>query len=574
MKNQEVAAVFDDIADLLSIKGESIYRTLAYRKAAELIRAQARGVEELWREGQLKSIPGVGEAIANKIDELLGLGKMRYYEDLKKEVPIGLVDLLKVGDVGPKKAAMFYRELGIKTLAGLEKAAKAGKLQKLEGMGPRSEARILESIQAYRGRQTGRVSVGMAWPTADDLLERLRQVKGVRQAEAAGSLRRWRETVGDLDLLVAAADAKAVMQAFVSFPEVGRVLGQGDTKSSVELNNGLRVQVWVHPPERFGSALQYATGSKEHNVRLRELALKAELSLSEHGFKRMDESEILCAREEDLYETLDLPWIPPELREDRGEIEAARDHALPDLITLEAIRGELHAHTDWSDGQQTLDQMARGARQAGLEYLVITDHSRSLGVTNGLSIERLREQRQHIAKLQKKLGKSFRLYQGSEVEILAGGKLDYPDEVLEELDLVVASVHTSLRQSREKVTQRVLSAIRNPHVDVIGHLTGRLIGSREPADLDLEAVFAAAAEEGVVLEINANPERLDLNDVHARRAVEVGCKLAINTDAHHTDHFPLRQYGIGTARRAWVEPNDVVNALGLRDFEAWRAGRQ
>jgi len=573
LNNQEVAQIFENIADMLSIKGEIIYKTLAYRRAADSIRAQSRSVEDIWRDGKLKDIQGVGDAIAKKMDALFSQGKMPFYEELKAEVPVGLVEMLKVGDVGPKKAAMFWKEMGITDLDALEKAADEGKLRDLDGMGPKSEARILEGIRAFRRRQTGRISLGDAWPTAEDFLARLRDIPGVEAAEAAGSLRRWRETVGDLDLLVGSSHPDDVMQAFLDFPEIGRVLGQGETKSSVELNNGLRMQIWVHPPERFGSALQYATGSKEHSVKLREWALKQGLSLSEHGFKRDDGTEILCAEEANVYATVDLPWIPPELREDRGEVEAAKAGVLPDLVTLEDIRGELHAHTDWSDGQLTLEEMARGAQESGLDYLLITDHSQSLGVTNGLSEERLRSQRQAIDKLQSKLGDSFRLYQGAEVEILADGTLDYPDDVLKGLDVVVASLHTSLRQSREKVTKRLLRAIRNQHVDVIGHLTGRLIGSRDAADLDVEAIFREAAEHGVILEINSNPERLDLNDVHARRAVEVGCKLAINTDAHHLDHYAFRRYGIGTARRGWVTASDVINTLSMKDFEAWRAAR-
>jgi DNA polymerase (family 10) len=573
MNNQEVAQIFDNIADMLSIKGEIVYKTLAYRRAAESIRSQSRSLEDIWNEGKLKDISGVGDAIAKKIDELFGQGQMSFYEELKREVPVGLVDLLKVGDVGPKKAATFWKEMGITDLDALEKAASDGKLRDLEGMGEKSEARILEGIRAYRRRQTGRISLGDAWPVAEDFLRRFRNMDEVEEAEAAGSLRRWRETVGDLDLLVASTQPNEVMRAFLEFPDIGRVLGRGETKSSVELNNGLRMQLWVHPPERFGSALQYATGSKEHSVKLREFSLKQGLSLSEHGFKRKDGSEILCQAESEVYEALGLPWIAPELREDRGEIEAAKERGLPDLVTLDDIHGELHAHTDWSDGQQTLEQMVEGARKAGLDYLVITDHSQSLGITNGLSVDRIQAQSKAIDKLQRKLGGAFRLYQGAEVEILADGKLDYPDEILESLDVVLASLHTSLRQSRKKVTERLLRAIRSPHVDVIGHLTGRLIGSRDAADLDVEAIFAEAAEHGVVLEINANPERLDLNDVHARRAVEVGCKLAINTDAHHTDQLSFRRYGIGTARRGWVTSASVINALSKDGFEVWRASR-
>lgn len=573
MNNQEVAQVFENIADMLSIKGESVYRTLAYRKAAESIRSLSRDLGGIWRDGELKSIPGVGEAIASKIDELYTNGKMTYYEKLKEEVPEGLVDLLQVGDIGPKKAALFWHEMNITSLEALEDAAKEGRLRTLSGMGAKSEARILESLESLKRRQTDRISIGEAWPAADAFLNRLRELPQVEGAEAAGSLRRWRETVGDLDILVGADDAPAVMEAFLGFPEIARIKGRGETKSSVELNNGLRVQVWVHPPDRFGSALQYATGSKDHNVRLRELALKQGLSLSEHGFKREDGTEVLCSDEAQVYATLGLPWIPPELREDRGEIEAALAGQLPDLISLQDIRGELHAHSDWSDGGASIEAMAAAAKQAGLKYLVISDHSRSLGVANGLSIERLHEQRDAIAGVQEEMGATFRLFQGAEVEILADGTLDYPDEVLSELDIVTASLHTSLRQSRSKVTERLLKAIRNPNVDIIGHPTGRLIGSRDPADLDMEAVFEAAAKHGVVLEINAHPDRLDLKDVHARRAVEVGCRLAINTDAHQPEHYGLRIYGIATARRAWVTPASVLNTLPAKALLAHLAKR-
>ena len=573
MNNQEAAQIFENIADMLSIKGESVYRTLAYRKAAESIRSLGRDLGDIWRDGELKSIPGVGEAIASKIDELYSNGEMVYYEKLKEEVPVGLVELLQVGDIGPKKAALFWHEMGITSLEALERAAKEGRLRDLSGIGAKSEARILESIESLKRRQTDRISIGEAWPAAEAFLNRLRELPQVAQAEAAGSLRRWRETVGDLDILVGAKDAGAVMEAFLAFPEIARVKGQGETKSSVELNNGLRVQVWVHPPDRFGSALQYATGSKDHNVLLRELALKQGLSLSEHGYKREDGTEILCSEEAQVYETLGLPWIPPELREDRGEIEAALAGGLPDLIKLQDVQGELHAHSDWSDGGASIEEMAAAAKQAGLKYLVISDHSRSLGVANGLSIERLHEQRSEIARVQESLGTTFRLLHGAEVEILADGTLDYPDEVLAELDVVTASLHTSLRQSRKKVTARLLNAIRNPNVDIIGHPTGRLIGSRDPADLDMEAVFAAAAQHGVVLEINAHPDRLDLKDVHARRAVEVGCQLAINTDAHQPDHFGLRVYGIATARRAWVTPANVLNTVSAKALLARLAKR-
>jgi len=573
VNNRDAAQVFYNIADLLEIKGEQIYKVLAYRRAAESILSLGRDLRGVWKEGGLETIPGVGKAIGAKIDELLRTGKLEFYEELKAEVPATLVEVLRVGDVGPKKAARFWKELGITTLDQLERAARDGRLRGLSGMGEKSEARILASIEALRRRQSGRIPIGTARPIAESLLQRLRQAPDVAKAEMAGSLRRWRETVGDLDLIVGATDPDAVMQAVRQFPEIARIKGQGETKFSAELVDGLRVQLWVHPPERFGTALQYATGSQAHNVRLRERALDLGLSLSEHGFKRSDGKEILCAEEAEVYQRLGLPWIPPELREDQGEVQAASAGRLPELVTLEALHGELHSHTDWSDGQNTIEEMARGARRAGLSYLVISDHSQSLGVVNGLTVERLRMQWEAIAEAQHRLGDSILLLRGAEVEIRADGELDYPDEILAALDVVTASVHTSLRQSRERVTARMLSAVRNPHVDVIGHPTGRMVGGRDPAELDLEAVLAAARESGVALEINAHPARLDLKDAHARRAVEMGCRLAINSDAHSPADLELRPYGVATARRGWVGAESVVNAWPRERLLAWLGQR-
>lgn len=569
MNNRQLAAVFQTIADLMTIKGESTYRTLAYQRAAESILDLGRDVREYWENGQLQDIPGVGEAISAKIDELLRTGELEFLNKLTAEIPIGLVEVLKVGDVGPKKAALFWQELNITTVEGLEQAAKAGKLRQLKGMGEKSENRILESIEALKRRATDRISIGSALPIAERLLAYIRLQPAVERAEIGGSLRRFRETIGDIDIMVASSEPGAVMEAFLEGPSVSRVKSSGDTKASVELVDGTAVQVWVHPPERFGSALQYATGSQSHNVRLRELALKQGISLSEHGFKREDGSEILCRDETKVYEQLGLPWIPPEMREDRGEIQAAQADGLPALIELSDLKGDLQSHSDWSDGSCTLLEMAQGARAAGLEYLVITDHSRSLGVANGLSIERVSQQKQAIGEVQLELGDTFRLLAGIETEILADGTLDYPDEVLAQFDIVLASLHTSLRQDGARITERLLTAIRNPHVDIIGHPTGRLIGSRDPADLDMESIFKAASEHQVILEINANPERLDLKDVHARRAVECGVMLAINSDAHHPDHFELLRYGIGAARRAWVRADQVINTRPVDAFLAW-----
>lgn len=570
--NQQLSEIFTRIADLLEIKGEVIYKILAYRKAADSLDTLSRQAVDIWREGNLTEIPGVGKAIAEKMDELFTTGKLEFYEKLQAEVPVGLIEVLQVPDLGPKKVALFWKQLGITNLAELESAARAGKLRSLPGMGEKSESRILAGIESL-ARRTDRLPLGKAWPFAQTMLARLRAVPGVAAVEAAGSLRRMRPTVGDIDIEAAASSSEAVMEAFVRHPEVIRIVGQGETKSSVEFSHNLRAQLWVHPPERFGTALVYATGSKDHNVRLREIAQKRKLSLSDQSFLREDGSEILCATEEEVYACLGLPWIPPELREDRGEIEAARLGKLPRLIEVKDIKAELHAHTTWSDGKLSIKEMALAAQHRGLKLLAITDHSASLGVAGGLSVDEVRDQRREIDAVQKELGDSIRLLQGCEVEIRADGALDFPDEVLAELDIVIAALHTGLRQERRQVTDRMLSAIRNPHVDVIAHPTGRMIPNREGADLDMDAVFAAAAEHGVALEINAHPVRLDLDDVHARRAVEMGIPLAIDTDAHSDHDMEMLSFGVATARRGWVQPTQVINTWSAERLVEWLQNR-
>jgi DNA polymerase (family 10) len=570
--NQELADIFQTIANLLEIKGDVIYKILAYRKAADSLRDFGGNVYDVWQEGKLTDIPGVGKAIAEKIDELYTTGHLEFLEKLSMEVPPSLAELLEVPDLGPKKVALFWKELGITDLAGLEAAAQEGELQELPGMGEKSEAKILAGIESL-SRRTKRTPLWKAWPAAEELLTKLRQIPGVEKAAAGGSLRRMRETVGDLDLLVAAEDSSPVMETFTNLPEVLQVIGSGKTKSSVEFNNGLRVQLWVHPPERFGTALQYASGSKDHNVRLRELALKQGLSLSEHAFTRKDQSEILCANEEQVYEVLGIPWIPPEAREDRGEVQAALAGELPEFIELRDIQSELHTHSTWSDGKISIMDMAIAAREYGYKVLAITDHSPSLGITQGVTAEDFKEQRAEIDAAQEELGDSILILQGSEVEIKADGSLDYPDQVLAELDIVFASLHVSLRQPREQVTQRLLNAIQNPHVDVIGHPTGRLIPDREGADLDMEAVFAAAARSGVAMEISAHPERLDLNDIHARQAIEMGILLSINTDAHSPGELNLMHFGVATARRGWVEAKHVINTWEPERLLGWLRSR-
>lgn len=569
MNNKQLADTFTLIANLLEIKGEIIYKTLAYRKASESLMGLGRDASEYWKEGKLEDIPGVGKAIAEKIDELLRTGKLEFLEKLKKEVPEELASWLAVPGLGPKKIAMIWKTLGITALSDLETAAKEGKLRDLPGMGAKSESAILEGI-ASLSRRSGRIPLGRAYPLAQEIIRTLKKVKGVVAAEPAGSLRRMRSTVGDLDILVAAKDSAPVMEAVVNLPGVSRVLGKGETKSSIEFTDGVRAQVWVHQPEKFGTALQYATGSKDHNVQLRQLALDKGLSLSEHSFAKVKgKGEIFCSTEEEVYKTLGLPWIPPELREDRGEVQAAKANKLPKLIEVKDIKADLQVHSTWSDGKLSMLEMARAAAKRGIKVIAFTDHSVSLGVTGGLSMDDHKKQAAEIKKIQKQLGDEILVLHASEVEIKADGSLDYPDEFLASLDLVLASMHTSLRQPREKVTERMLKAIHNPYVDIIGHPTGRLIPDREGADLDMDAVLNAAAETGVALEINAHPSRLDLDDMYARRAKELGIPISINTDAHSEGDFDMLFYGVAIARRAWLTKNDVINAWSTDKLLKW-----
>ncbi len=573
MNNAELAQVFSNIGDLLEIKGENKFKIIAYRRAAETIREFNREVRVVWQEGELRGIPGVGEAIADKIAELLSTGKLDFYEKLKSQIPAGLIDILAIPDLGPKKAAMFWQQLDITTVAALAAAAQAGQLRSLPGMGEKSETKILAGIESLARRATGRRPLGQAWNLSQEVLTFLRAIPGVQQAEAAGSLRRMRSTIGDLDFLVAADDAGPIMDAFCAHPSVARVLGHGPTKSSVEFANGLQADLRILPAARFGTLLQYFTGSKDHNVKLRELALKQGLSLSEHAFARTNGDEILCATEDLVYRQLGLDYVPPELREDRGEIEAAAQHRLPRLVELGDLRSDLHSHSTWSDGALSLGEMAREARQRGRVCLAVTDHSFSLGIVNGLTPERLHEQRLEIDRERAALGPGFTLLHGSEVEIRADGQLDFDDAELAALDIVVASLHTSLRQPREQVTARLLAAVNNPNVDIIGHPTGRLLPDRDGADLDMEVVLKAAAASGVALEINANPARLDLDDAYAYRALELGCLLAIDTDAHAPANFDLAHFGVGIARRAWATPDRIINTWPVEKLQAWLADR-
>jgi DNA polymerase (family 10) len=558
--NREVADLLRLIADMLEIKGEVVYKSLAYRKAADNIEALGHDINDLWRQGALRQIPGIGEALGKKLDELLSTGRLGYFEDLQEQIPAGVVSLLSIPEVGPRTAKLLWEKLGALSVADVERAARAGRLRDLPGLGVRSEQRILEGIESLYRRST-RIPLGVAWPIAQELAGALRHELGVQTVEPVGSLRRMRDTIGDIDLLAACEQPERATAAFVKLLQVAEVLSHGPTRASVRLHNGLQVDLRALEPEHYGSLLQYFTGSKDHNVTLRALAQKQGLSLSEYGFKRGEE-EILCRTEEEVYAALGLPWIPPELREDRGEVQAAQAGTLPKLVQQSEIRGDLHAHTDWSDAAATLEEMAAAARKLGYEYLVISDHTRGLGVANGLDAARLREQRAEIARLNAGFS-DFRLLQGAEVEIHADGSLDFPDDVLGDLDVVIASVHSALRQDQETITDRVVRAMRNPQVDVLGHPSGRLLGQREATQVNLDRVLQVAAETGTILEVNATPNRLDLDDVHIRQAIQLGVGLAINSDAHSTDGLDAMAYGVAAARRGWAEARHIVNTFPL-----------
>lgn len=582
LTNSEIAGIFGRTADLLEIKGEIIHRVLSYRRASESLMELPRDLRAIAAEGKLTDIPGIGKTLAEKIEELLETDKLQFYEKLTAEIPATLVDVMHVNGVGPKKAMLFWKEAGVTDLASLEAAARGGKLRDLPKMGAKSEQNIITGIESL-ARRTGRTPLGHALPAAERMLSALTALPQVVEGAIAGSIRRGRPTIGDVDLLVAVNspdDISAVMDAFVGQESVARVLGHGPSKSSVELQNGVQVDLRVLEKSRWGTALAYFTGSLQHNIRMRERALERGLSLNEHAFSPVDDKrniiedapKILCATEEEVYAQVGLPWIAPELREDIGELDAATLGKLPQLLTLVDIRSDLHMHTVWSDGTATVREMAEAALARGREYIVITDHSRGAVIANGLSIERLLQQQEEVRRVDAEMAGKIRVFHGVEMDILADGALDYPDDVLEKLDFVIASLHVSLRQPREQITRRILNAIENPHVDLIGHPRGQLIPDREGADLDMDAVFETAQRTGTALEINSNPARLDLEAQYAKRAVEMGIMLAIDTDAHRIDELDYMRYGVITARRGWVEARSVLNAMNADTFIAWTKG--
>ncbi len=574
MKNQQIAKIFNEMAELLELKGENVFRIRAYRRAAQNIDGLPKDVTTLSPE-ELEAIPGIGKDLAAKIQEYLSTGKVAKHEELKKDIPGGVLDLLRIPGLGPKKAKQFYDKLRIKSVEELEAAIQTGKLKGLPGVQSKTIDNILKGMELIK-RGTERRPLGRVLPLAEDIVRRVRENAPVDRIAVAGSIRRMKETVKDIDILTTSKKPEAVMDAFVKLPHVGRVLAQGPTKSSVITEEGIQVDLRVVEEDSFGAALQYFTGSKQHNIKLREMAVRAGLKLNEYGaFKEPGDKKIGGKTEEEMYKVLKLPYIPPELREDAGEIEAALEGKLPDLVTLEDIKGDLHVHTKWSDGSHDLNTIVEAARGKGYSYIAVTDHTKGLGVAHGLDEKRLAEEIKLIDAANEKLT-GFRILKGTEIDIRADGRLDLADDALAGLDIVVASIHSGFKQTQEQITKRLIAAIRNPCVSVIAHPTGRLIGERDAYAVDMEAVLKEAAKYGVAMEINAYPLRLDLNDLHVKLAKEYGVPLAISTDTHVTSQYDYMAYGVSIARRGWVEKKDVLNALPyeqlMKRLKACKAG--
>lgn len=573
MINKEVAGILNEIADLLEITGGDRFRVNSYRRAARSLEGESVDVAELANRDELQTIPGIGKGMAERILQYLKTGRIDLHQELLASVPKGLPELLAIPGLGPKKVRLLHEELGIGGTDDLAAAIEAGKVASLAGFGAKSVEKISEGM-AFLKRSAGRTPLGQALPIAESLRDAVAAFKGVRQVEIAGSARRGRETVGDLDLLCTARDGAAVIRAFTQLPMVTGVRAAGETKGSVLVPAGskreIQVDLRVVPAESFGAAMQYFTGSKEHNVRLREMAVRKGWKLNEYGL--YDGDNLLAGKDEaGIYGKLKLPFVPPEMREDRGEIEAGDD--LPEPISLEDIRGDLHTHTTASDGRSTLEEMTDAAQACGYEYLGIADHSRSSAIANGLSVDRLLAHVEHIRAVGRKT-KNFTLFAGIECDILSNGALDYGDDILAQLDWVVASIHAGQQQDRKTLTKRSIAALENPYVCALGHPSGRLIGRRDAMDLDWKQVIAAAAKTGTALEINASWQRLDLKDDHVRQALDAGCWLVINTDAHSTEQLEQMKLGVMTARRGWATADRVLNTKSATALKKWIAQRR
>ena len=566
MKNLEIAHIFGNMADLLEIQGANPFRVRAYRNARSSLEALTDTVDEIARRDALKEIPGIGKDLAGKIVEYIESGKIQGFEDLKAEVPIGLVNIVSIPTIGPKTSRAIFDHLGVESVEDLERLASGEELLAVPGIKEKTLENIVRGIALFK-RRKGMFLLGRSLPVARGICEAL---SGVAERVAyAGSLRRMKESVHDVDILAASDDPERIMKSFLATSDLARVLVHGSTKTSVLMRGDLQVDLRVVEPASWGAALAYFTGSKSHNIRLRERAIKRGLKLNEYGLFDNGDKIVAAIEEEDVYRALDLPFIPPVLREDRGEIEAAIEGRLPDLIRVEDIRGDLHMHTTWSDGAASTAEMVDAAIARGYDYIAITDHSKSLGVAGGLSEEDLINHVQEIEEVNAR-HPDFRVLAGTEVDIRNDGSLDYSDEMLSKLDFVVASIHSGLRQDRETLTNRIVCAMRNPHVRVIGHPTGRLLGDRDSCDLDFDSIMAEAARTRTCLEVNAHYYRLDLNDVLCRKARKMGVRVVISTDSHNFENLENLPYGVGTAQRGWLEKEHVLNSHGVEELLAYK----
>jgi len=565
VKNREIAGILYQMAELLELHAENRFKIIAYSRAARAIESLTEDIEQVCRDGRLEGIPGVGKAIAEKIKEYLRTGRIQSHQDLLADTPQGLAELLQISGLGPKTVFMLHEKLDITNLDELEKAAREHRIRRLPRMGVVREKNILKSIERYRKR-SNRILYSTAESIVDEILTYLGGIEGLEHATAAGSYRRRKETVGDIDILATAARPEEIVAAFVKMPLVEEVLAKGPTKASVIMNDTIQVDLRIVEHRSYGTVLQYFTGSKEHNVSMRQLALDRGYSLSEYSLTRLaNGQDLFFDQEEEVYQALGLQYIPPELREDRGEIEAALGGRLPRLVEAKDIRGDLHVHSIWSDGRASIIELAQAARSMGYEYIALSDHSPSVGIAGGIGREKMEEKIEAVAEANDSL-EGITVLMGAEVDIKADGSLDYPDDLLERMDVVVASVHMAQQQKERTITGRLISAIENQNVDIIGHPTGRIINQREPSDMDFHAVLEAAAKTGTALEINAHPSRLDLNDVNARAAKEMGVRMSINSDAHDAGQLLNMKYGINVARRAWLEKKDIINAMDLKDL--------
>jgi DNA polymerase (family 10) len=571
MKNAEIAQAFEELGTLYELDGAVVYRVLAYRNAAKAIRDAGVSVAELARQGRAEELPGIGKTIAEKISALLLDGEIPAAVKLKERIPEGLIAVTRIPGLGPKRARLLHDHLGIESLEDLRVAAESERIRTVPGFGAKAEQRVLEALATGAdGSAQTRVLLSTALEAGEELVAGLRAHESARRVELVGSARRWTDTCKDLDIVAATDDPRALTDAFAALPAIDEVASSGEAGARAVTHQGLAVDLRIVPEDSFGNLLQHFTGSGRHNEALRTAAVKQGLHVSEYGILDDATGEThRCATEEEVYERLGMAYIEPELREDRGELEAARAGTLPNLVTLGDIRGDLHCHTIASDGHATVLEMARAAQERGYEYLAITDHSATHGFGNDVSPDELRRQIERVAEANVKLD-GFTVLAGSEVNVLPDGSLDYADDLLAELDWVIASLHTSFQLSEQQMTDRMVAAIENPRVDAIGHPTGRMLGRREPYALDIDRVIEAAARTGTFLEINANPNRRDLSDVHARAAVAAGVRIVIDSDAHRTDTLRVMRYGVATARRAWLTRDDVANTRGLDELMALR----